>query len=176
MLGGSLNLSGSNTLEHGTNPPDQMTVMLRMLEAMQSTNQQLQHQSKELSNQSKAMDESVQIERVKLQSFMESMESRVGQNESTLHSVQTTVDDLNQRMSQVLGDLSHITPHTPLRNTSNNQAQQQQREVLDERELSQTVTLYFNVYVVRDDEGTKFGPLIIEEIRNSYNEVLDQIQ
>ena len=53
---------------------------------------------------------------------------------------------------------------------------QQQREVLDERELSQTVTLYFNVYVVRDDEGTKFGPLIIEEIRNSYNEVLDQIQ
>ena len=44
------------------------------------------------------------------------------------------------------------------------------------RELSQMVTLYFNVHVVRDEDGTKFGPLIIEEIRNSYNEVLDQIQ
>ena len=36
-------------------------------------------------------------------------------------------------------------------------------------------TIYFNVYVVRDDDK-KFGPLIIQEIRDSYNEVLEQIQ
>ena len=43
------------------------------------------------------------------------------------------------------------------------------------RNLSQSVTLYFNVYVVRD-EDKKFGPLIITEIRDSYSEVLEQIQ
>ena len=43
------------------------------------------------------------------------------------------------------------------------------------RNLSQSVTLYFNVYVVRD-EDKKFGPLIITAIRDSYSEVLEQIQ
>jgi hypothetical protein len=43
------------------------------------------------------------------------------------------------------------------------------------RALEQDVTLYFNVYVIRDDDR-KFGPLIINEIRDSYDEVLDQIQ
>ena len=45
------------------------------------------------------------------------------------------------------------------------------------RALQETkdVTLYFNVKVVRDDDR-KFGPLIINEIRDSYDEVLDQVQ
>ena len=38
-----------------------------------------------------------------------------------------------------------------------------------------SVTLYYNVYLVRNDEY-KFGPIIINEIRNRYNEILDQIQ
>mmetsp|Transcript_3002 Transcript_3002/g.5524 ORF Transcript_3002/g.5524 Transcript_3002/m.5524 type:complete len:271 (-) Transcript_3002:160-972(-) len=43
------------------------------------------------------------------------------------------------------------------------------------RSLKKDVTLYFNVHVVRDDDK-KFGPLIIAELRDSYDEVLDQIQ
>eukprot|EP00579_Thalassiosira_antarctica_P009147 CAMPEP_0201901826 /NCGR_PEP_ID=MMETSP0902-20130614/54634_1 /ASSEMBLY_ACC=CAM_ASM_000551 /TAXON_ID=420261 /ORGANISM="Thalassiosira antarctica, Strain CCMP982" /LENGTH=679 /DNA_ID=CAMNT_0048435801 /DNA_START=52 /DNA_END=2092 /DNA_ORIENTATION=- len=43
------------------------------------------------------------------------------------------------------------------------------------RSLKRDVTLYFNVHVVRDDDK-KFGPLIIAELRDSYSEVLDQIQ
>ena len=43
------------------------------------------------------------------------------------------------------------------------------------RSLKRDVTLYFNVHVVRDDDK-KFGPLIIAELRDSYDEVLDQIQ
>lgn len=43
------------------------------------------------------------------------------------------------------------------------------------RALQRDVTLYYNVYVVRDDDRD-FGPLIINEIRDSYDEVLDQIQ
>jgi len=38
-----------------------------------------------------------------------------------------------------------------------------------------SVTLYYNVYLVRND-NYKFGPIIINEIRNRYNEILDQIQ
>lgn len=44
-----------------------------------------------------------------------------------------------------------------------------------QRALAQDVTFYYNVNVVRD-ETKKFGPLIIQEIRDSYNEVLSQIQ
>lgn len=43
------------------------------------------------------------------------------------------------------------------------------------RALVKDVTLYFNVNVIRVD-GKKFGPLIITEIRDSYDEVLDQVQ
>jgi len=43
------------------------------------------------------------------------------------------------------------------------------------RALKKDVTLYFDVYVVRV-EGKEFGPLIIAEIRDSYEQVLDQIQ
>ena len=43
------------------------------------------------------------------------------------------------------------------------------------RALEQSVSLYYNVYVVRDDKK-KFGPLIIQEIRDSYDEVMEQIQ
>lgn len=43
------------------------------------------------------------------------------------------------------------------------------------RKLEKTVTLYYNVYVIRSDEK-RFGPLIIEELRDSYGEVLEQIQ
>eukprot|EP00571_Detonula_confervacea_P012358 CAMPEP_0172303322 /NCGR_PEP_ID=MMETSP1058-20130122/4864_1 /TAXON_ID=83371 /ORGANISM="Detonula confervacea, Strain CCMP 353" /LENGTH=477 /DNA_ID=CAMNT_0013014077 /DNA_START=29 /DNA_END=1458 /DNA_ORIENTATION=+ len=48
-------------------------------------------------------------------------------------------------------------------------------KTLRERALETDVTLYYNVYIVRDDDK-KFGPLIIQEIRDSYSEVLEQIQ
>lgn len=38
-----------------------------------------------------------------------------------------------------------------------------------------TETLYYNVNVLRV-EGTKFGPTIITEIGDSYDEILSQIQ
>ena len=43
--------------------------------------------------------------------------------------------------------------------------------------LENDVYLYYNVYVVRN-ENKKFGPLIISEMRNSYGygDVLEQIQ
>lgn len=43
------------------------------------------------------------------------------------------------------------------------------------RGLLQDVTLYFNVFVVRVD-GTRFGPMIIQELRDSYDDVIVQIQ
>lgn len=43
------------------------------------------------------------------------------------------------------------------------------------RGLEQTATLYFDVYVVRV-EGVAFGPLIIQEITERYNEIVDHIQ
>ena len=44
-----------------------------------------------------------------------------------------------------------------------------------QRELKQDVTLYFNVYVLRE-EDRKFGPLIIQYIQSNYGEVLEQVQ
>jgi hypothetical protein len=43
------------------------------------------------------------------------------------------------------------------------------------RLLEEEVVLYFHVYVVRSDEK-KFGPYIIQGIRDSYNEVISEIQ
>lgn len=43
------------------------------------------------------------------------------------------------------------------------------------RVLEEEVILYFHVYVVRSDEK-QFGPHIIQGIRDSYNEVLSEIQ
>lgn len=49
------------------------------------------------------------------------------------------------------------------------------RLLRDSRSLEQDASLYYNVYVVRDDKK-KFGPIIIQELRDSFNEVLEQIQ
>ena len=57
----------------------------------------------------------------------------------------------------------------PRRNTRN------LLRVATTRELEQNVSLYFNVHVIRDDRK-RFGPIIIQEIRDSYGEVMDQIQ
>ena len=43
------------------------------------------------------------------------------------------------------------------------------------RALETDVSLYYNVYVVRDDDR-KFGPIIIDEMRQSYGEIIEQIQ
>lgn len=43
------------------------------------------------------------------------------------------------------------------------------------RGLAQAVSLYYNVKVVRV-EGKKFGPLIINEMRDSYDDIVEQIQ
>ena len=43
------------------------------------------------------------------------------------------------------------------------------------RLLEEEIILYFHVYVVRSDEK-KFGPYIIQGIRDSYNEVISEIQ
>ena len=43
------------------------------------------------------------------------------------------------------------------------------------RTLEKDLSLYYNVYVTRD-ENRKFGPLITSEMRKSYGEVLEQIQ
>ncbi len=56
----------------------------------------------------------------------------------------------------------------------------EERVVLDRnlREVERRLrseTVYFNVYVVRD-ENKKFGPLIINAIRDSYDEVMEQVQ
>ena len=57
----------------------------------------------------------------------------------------------------------------PRRNTRN------LLRVATTRELEQNVSLYFNVHVIRDDRK-RFGPIIIQEIRDSYGEVMEQIQ
>ena len=57
------------------------------------------------------------------------------------------------------------------RNLGNRRKKVRQRH----RDLLQDVTLYFNVYVLRD-ENIKFGPLIIRDIRDNYGEVLEQVQ
>jgi hypothetical protein len=43
------------------------------------------------------------------------------------------------------------------------------------RALSSEEILYYNVHVLRV-EGTKFGPTIISAVRDSYDEMLSQIQ
>ena len=43
------------------------------------------------------------------------------------------------------------------------------------RALERDVSIYFRVFVLRDDDR-RFGPLIISEMRDSYQEVLNQIQ
>jgi len=48
-------------------------------------------------------------------------------------------------------------------------------EMMRERVLVQDVTLYYNVYIVREDER-KFGPLIIQGMTDSRNEILTEIQ
>ena len=51
-----------------------------------------------------------------------------------------------------------------------------QRQLRLERALEDEVTQYFHVYVIRDDEDKTYGPYIISGIRDSYDEVLAQIQ
>mmetsp|Transcript_5616 Transcript_5616/g.12239 ORF Transcript_5616/g.12239 Transcript_5616/m.12239 type:complete len:700 (+) Transcript_5616:209-2308(+) len=43
------------------------------------------------------------------------------------------------------------------------------------RSLARDVSIFFNVFVIRDD-NKKFGPLIIQEIGDSYNELISEIQ
>lgn len=51
-----------------------------------------------------------------------------------------------------------------------------QRQLRLERALEEEVTQYFHVYLIRDDEDKHYGPYIISEIHDSYDEVLTQIQ
>ena len=44
-----------------------------------------------------------------------------------------------------------------------------------QRVLEKDVKLFYNIYVVRDDDKS-FGPIIIDEMRERYSEVVDQIQ
>ena len=53
---------------------------------------------------------------------------------------------------------------------------QRQRQLRLERALEEEVTQYFHVYLIRDDEDKQYGPYIISEIHDSYDEVLTQIQ
>ena len=53
--------------------------------------------------------------------------------------------------------------------------QQQKQQHHHHRSLLKDITIYYNVYVIKD-ESKKFGPLIINEIRDSFGEVLEQIQ
>jgi hypothetical protein len=46
---------------------------------------------------------------------------------------------------------------------------------LRRRELEEEYILYFHVYVVRNDKK-KFGPYIIQGIKDLYNDVLSEIQ
>jgi hypothetical protein len=45
---------------------------------------------------------------------------------------------------------------------------------LEEAKIRGQATVYFNVETVRN-EGSKFGPLIIQAVRDSYDELLEQI-
>jgi hypothetical protein len=45
---------------------------------------------------------------------------------------------------------------------------------LEEAKIRGQATVYFNVEIVRA-EGSKFGPLIIQAVRDSYDELLEQI-
>jgi hypothetical protein len=49
------------------------------------------------------------------------------------------------------------------------------RQLVRQRSLASEVTRYFHVHVIRDDDK-QFGPYIINEIRDSYDDVLTQIQ
>jgi hypothetical protein len=46
---------------------------------------------------------------------------------------------------------------------------------LRERALENEVTMDFSVHIVRDDDK-KFGPYIIQAIRDSYDEIISDIQ
>jgi hypothetical protein len=61
-------------------------------------------------------------------------------------------------------------------------AEVKEKKVVVDRDLRRTprflernVTLYFNVYVVRN-ETFDFGPLVIDALRDSYDEVLEEIR
>ncbi len=45
-----------------------------------------------------------------------------------------------------------------------------------QRDLLRDVSLMYDVSVVRDPNGRRFGPLIITYMRNNYGEILEQIQ
>lgn len=45
----------------------------------------------------------------------------------------------------------------------------------DARRYLRSESVYFNVYVVRDDDR-KFGPIVIQYIRDNYDEVIEEIK
>ena len=45
-----------------------------------------------------------------------------------------------------------------------------------ERALLKDVSLFYNVHVVRSEDGTRFGPLIVSYMRDNFDEVMDEIQ
>ncbi len=89
-------------------------------------------------------------------------------------SVRNIKDEMKTVLKRVLVRLSERIPGLKITNV-------EEKAVFDHnllrtpRALEKDLTVYFNVYVLRDDEK-KFGPLIIAELRDTYEEVLDQIQ
>ena len=88
------------------------------------------------------------------------------------------------RISEVEEKVMTPTPNRGLlkkirtKDKQHKQTQQQQEQYLRELQSSPSlsfVELYFNVHVVRV-KNKKFGPLLIDEMMRSYDEILEQVQ
>lgn len=73
------------------------------------------------------------------------------------------VSDVRERDNRYLKNLSMISMLRSRR------IDQEHRSLRDE-------SLIYDVYVVRDDGGKRFGPIIIDYMKQNYGEVLEQIQ
>jgi len=89
-------------------------------------------------------------------------------------SVRQLKDEMAIVLRRVLIRLSERIPGLKVKNVEEKVVMNRSLEK-SLRALAKDVTLYFNVNVVRDDDR-QFGPLIIAAMRDSYDEVLTQIQ
>ena len=84
-------------------------------------------------------------------------------------------DEMKTVLKRILLRLAKSIPELKISAVEEKLVANQSSEEALSASQKDVVSLYFNVYAVRDDDR-EFGPLIVTEIRDSYDEVLDQIQ
>ena len=84
-------------------------------------------------------------------------------------------DEMLTVLKRILLRLSDRIPGLKIKSVEGKTPTRHLQKALPMRALMTDVTMYYDLYVVKE-EDKQFGPMIINELRDSYDEVLEQIR